>query len=640
MAVLKPLTTMTKTLNKWIASILGGILLLLNFSACTDQNDIDFKYETTIGVTAANIFSSYSPIDAGDFDLEANNWDLNIDVLIYDETGSLQLREHFESKTLKETFQPSFSLAPGRYRVISIASFTQTDQDGKFVYWNIDDEENLNTLTITESDSYYPLVFETLGINMQMIEVSDKPIKINADIRPTTSLITVYMDDSQNLHYGLYDRYSAKCRMAVQYNIRELSSNSVVNFDNKGRVEFNTREQNSEYNFAISRPHDKLDAGKAPITVAYRALLPEQNKEFQWKIFNREDELVDAAFLLTGSYPVEGKTSSKIDLKSGSQYALAMILDIPQLLFMETGNGAFNYKDYVKNYMEEYELSLIDNMLKFGYDELLGLSADVVKTYMFSEPYDFSILEGKGCLAYYPHSPSNHFEQFVTGLYKDTSFEKLIRVTLNLSLPYKDEKTGKTYAQPLSNLLIDTLVDKLNSRYTPYTAIGGVYQWVNRETLETSNIGIVLDAADPGKCALTFMLINQTEDPNEDKTDYESLIFVHDWESFLGMTSEEATAILGSNFTHEVFYGSDNWYYSKYNKYISLLSLSAPESENINSVGLILSNRTDLMDSVVLEYLKSHFIDIGGGRFSDSNEYLSRSFFISYKDGMLIYSAL
>lgn len=619
---------MKNTINKYLIALFGVMISLIGFTACTDQDDVEIGYDAVVDITASHLFDSYSPNETGDFDMSTDGWILNIEFLVYNASGQLAYQEHFESPSLTMVFQPMVNLAPGRYRAISIASFSRKEGNSDYKYWIIDNKEDLSSLSITENTSYFPLVFETLGIDSQELIVDNNPISISVDIKPVTSLVTVFMDDRQYLHYGVDGKYSAKCRMVAQYNIRSLSSNSVVRFDNDGHFDCQTKEQSSEYNTAISRPHDKLDAKADPKSVCYRALLPENNKEFQWQIYNREDDLTDLVYILVGDYPTQGKSDTSIDIKSGNQYALMMLLDAGKLLLKETNKDAFNYDDYATSYMEDYEETLIDDMLNFGYDKMLGFSESQMNSYFRNQPYDYS---ATGTVAYYPHSAANHFEQFVTVRYDDANRDKANRIMLSLSVPYTT--AGTVIEQPLSQNIINVLVSKLNTKYTAYSQIGDVYQWVDGASAKEADCGITLDVSKPGNENLFYDVI--THSSSDDPAEMVAKIFSHEWESYLGKTSSDIISIFGSNYDFD----TDTWVYSNYNEAISVLSFTAYSSETINSIMILINNPTDALNNEVTEYLKSKYVELSEGRYSDSDDYFSRTFSLSFSNGMLFYNA-
>lgn len=547
--------------------LLGLFVLMTTIVSCTDQEDIEIAYQSKMGITAAHIFDDYSQFKEGDFDMSKDGWKLNLLVLVYDENGKLVDKTEKLCNSLSESLTYAPYLAPGNYTVVSIADFRDGIGGSGYKFWNIENESNIQDLSITENDSYFPVVFETLGIDVQNIEITNTSKSIVSDIKPVTSLVTVFMDDKQHLHYGIEGKYSAKCRMVVQYNIQSLSSNSKVRFSSNGTPEYQTKEQSSEYNTAKSRPHDKMDENSAPIDYCYRALLPEEDKEFQWKIYNRDDELTDDVTIIVGNYPTQGKSDKILDIKSGKQYALMMILDATQLLFEETGKDAFNFDDYVSAFMKQYEINLIDDMLNFGYDQLVGMSDYQLVSYLGDKPHDYS---SEGTIAYYPHSPSNHFEQFVTVRYTDSYRTSSNRIMLSLSLP--DKISGSTKGQSLPQEVIDALVTKLNQKYTYYSHIGDVYQWTDGENVNMSNCGITLDVSDPCNSNLYYDRITQK---NEEPDDEGNL-----WADFTSLFGADANTVnstvkgLGCSYSFSDYSYSVNgsdYYYIENNNYADLV---------------------------------------------------------------------
>lgn len=553
--------------------LLGLLVLMTTFVSCTDQEDIEITYQSEMGITAAHIFDNYSQFVEGDFDMSKDGWKLNLQVLVYDESGKLVDKAEKLCSSLSESLDYTPFLAPGNYTVVSIADFRDGLGGAGYKFWNIENighGSNIQDLSIIENGSYFPVVFETLGLDVQKVEITNASKSIVVDIKPVTSLVTVFMDDKQHLHYGIEGKYSAKCRMVVQYNIQSLSSNSMIRFSSDGVPEYRTKEQSSEYNTAKSRPHDKMDEKSAPIDYCYRALLPEENKEFQWKIYNRDDELTEVVTILVGRYPVQGKSDKILDIVSGKQYALMMILDATQLLFEETGKGAFNFDDYVSTFMKQYEISLIDDMLNFGYDQLVGMSESQLESYLDDEPYDYS---SEGTIAYYPHSPSNHFEQFRTVRYTDSYKTNSNRIMLSLSLP--DIISGSTEGQSLSQEVIDALVTKLNQKYTYYSHIGDVYQWTDGEDVKISNCGITLDVSDPCNSNLYYDIITHE---NKDDNDEELENLWADFTTVFGSDKNTVKSTLESlgcsySFSDNSYSanGSDYYYIEKNNDYADIV---------------------------------------------------------------------
>ena len=69
--------------------LLGLLVLMTTIVSCTDQEDIEITYQSEMGITAAHIFDDYEQFQVGDFDMSKDGWKLNLQVLVYDESGKL-----------------------------------------------------------------------------------------------------------------------------------------------------------------------------------------------------------------------------------------------------------------------------------------------------------------------------------------------------------------------------------------------------------------------------------------------------------------------------------------------------------------------------------------------------------------------
>ena len=73
--------------------ILFGLLTLVTFFvSCTDQEEIEIAYKTSMSITASHIFDSYTTVLGDEFNMKGTNngdWDINIHAFIYDNNGNL-----------------------------------------------------------------------------------------------------------------------------------------------------------------------------------------------------------------------------------------------------------------------------------------------------------------------------------------------------------------------------------------------------------------------------------------------------------------------------------------------------------------------------------------------------------------------
>lgn len=410
--------------------ILGFLALIATFVSCTEQEDIEITYKTEAGVTAAHIFDDYEQFQVGDFDMSTDGWKLNLLVLVYDVNGYLVDKSGKLCNSLSETLSYAPSLTPGEYTVISIADFRDGLGGEGYKFWNIENESNIQDLSITENDSYFPVVFETLGIDIQKIEITNASKSIVADIKPVTSLVHVYMSDKDYSGWGI-DGYSRFSVLTDGYFIKALKAKNNVRFEN-GALSFNYSEQLSDYNLAISEVLTKWTDKKAPTSYLYRALLPEENKGFSFQIQKRElpQDYYDTFVRFCGEFDTEGTSDVLPEISSNKQYVVNMILDAMQLVVMEYP-ADYNHERYTEQFVVDYNNQLMADMVNTKYENILGEDEDYANVFLDMEPYDHNTLSNL-YVSYYPRSRANHYEQFVTTAYLNSDFSSCCQVQLLL----------------------------------------------------------------------------------------------------------------------------------------------------------------------------------------------------------------
>lgn len=408
--------------------LLGLLVLMTTIVSCTDQEDIEITYQSEMGITAVHIFDDYEPFQVGDFDMSKDGWKLNLQVLVYDESGTLVDKTEKLCNSLSESLNYAPYLAPGNYTVVSIADFREGLGGTGYKFWNIENETNIQDLSITENDSYFPVVFETLGIDVQKIEITNASKSIMADIKPVTSLVHVYMSDKDYSGWGIegYSRFSV---LSDGYFIKALKAKNNVRFEN-GDLLFNYSEQLSNYNLAISEVLTKWTDKKAPTSSNYRALLPEENKGFSFNIQKRElpQEDYDTYVVLCGEFETEGESDILPEIVSNKQYVVNMIFDAMQLVVMEYPTD-YNHERYTEQFVKDYNKELMVNMVNTKFENILGQDENYANVFLDMEPYDHNI---NTYVAYYPRTKANHFEQYVTPAYLNSDFKACSTVQLLL----------------------------------------------------------------------------------------------------------------------------------------------------------------------------------------------------------------
>ena len=410
--------------------LLGILALVTTFVSCTDQEDIEIIYKTKAGITAAHIFDDYEQFQIGDFDMSIDGWKLNLQALVYDSNGHLVDKSEMLCNSLSETLSYTPLLSPGEYIVLSIADFRDGLGGAGYKFWNIENESNLQDLSITENDNYFPVVFETLGIDIQKIKITNSPKAIVADIKPVTSLVHVYMSDKDYSGWGI-DGYSRFSVLTDGYFIKALKAKNNVRFEN-GNLSFNYSEQLSNYNLAISEVLMKWTDKKAPTGYLYRALLPEENKGFSFWIQKRDLplEYYDTFVKFCGEFETEGTSEILPEISSNKQYVVNMIFDAMQLVVMEYP-ADYNHERYTEQFVANYNNQLMADMVNTKYENILGEDEDYANVFLDMKPYDHNILS-ELYVSYYPRSRANHYEQFVTTVYVNSDFSSCCQVQLLL----------------------------------------------------------------------------------------------------------------------------------------------------------------------------------------------------------------
>ena len=441
--------------------------------SCTDQEDIDIVYRTEVNVAAEHIFDDYVPFQEGDFDMTKDGWKLNLQVLIYDEQGALVDKTEKLCSSLSEVLVYDEYMKPGNYTILSIADFRDGLGGSGYKFWNIENENDIQSISITENGEIYPVVFETLGIDVQNITITDRKEITNVNVKPITSLVEVFMSDKDYTGWGI-DGYSRFSVLSDGYFIKALKFKNNIRVVN-GNLEYKYSEQISDYNIAISNVHEKWTQKQAPTDCCYRALLPETNKGFTFHIQKRElpDEFYNVFVQLSGEFEADGKSNVLPEIKSNTQYVVNMIFDALQLVAFEYTDN-FSHEGYTMQFISDYSRKLIDEMVWFGYEEIVGLSESAIKSYLQAEARN-----SVGTVAYYDRSPAWRFESYITIRYTEETRNKSNRIMLQLPI--------------MDNEMVEYLVKKLEERYTPYSHVGNVYQFTDKATVKESNCGIILD---------------------------------------------------------------------------------------------------------------------------------------------------
>lgn len=438
---------MNKT-KKYVSFCAGVILALMSLYSCSSDEEIEIAYKSGIGITAAHIFDDYEPYQVGDFYMSKDGWKLNLSVFVYDENGKLVDKSEKLCSSISESLDYTPHLTPGTYTVVSIADFREGLGGNDYKFWNIENESNIQDLSITENENIYPEVFETLGLDIQKISITNKSVAINADIKPITALVHIYENNDDHMGAGIngYSRFSPIC---AGYFIRSNKFKNSVKVED-GSFITKYSEQNSEYNLAISEVFNDWLERKNPLQHSYRALLPDDNCTFKWHIQKNDLKEDDVFSKYAGKIKTDGVSNQIINLVQGKQYVLSMILDCLSLDIFEYPEK-FKANEYAQKQVDDFCKTAIDEFLSYNFESILEKDEDWANLFLGNEPEFHNWLTNGLYLANYPRPGIERFEIERTVGYLNTKIDCAVIVQFllpNLSddiLQYIRQKLTEKY---------------------------------------------------------------------------------------------------------------------------------------------------------------------------------------------------
>ena len=429
------------------------------------------------------------------------------------------------------------------------------------------------------------------------------------------------------------------CLKVAQYNIRTVAYQNNVRFKDE-KPYFNMSEQTSNYNFAKSRPYDRMHNNESPNSRSYRALLPENAKQFSWTIYNGEyDESWDDLIMqLLGSYPTEGRSEAK-DIISGHQYSLAFMLDACEFIYDDITGKKYNIDDAVNESFNKYQISKINKMVNFGFEHMVGVSAKEISHAIDVDIKSTEKLPSGNYVANFYHSPETVFEQFVAASFKESSCDKAWRIMLQLSLPV--EAYGSELGQAMPETVFQEIWDALNAKFYHFRTVGKMTIFLDGPTKEESKAGIILDGTNLDNVCLFFddvkiyMEGGGQDDENEDPSTIDQ-IFPYDWQSFLRQDIEAVLNTLGNGYNKET---TGEIYYNDFNNLVSAICI-VPNSENkVKTIMIMLKNTDSEIDASVTDYLKENFYPTPiANMYIDTPDIPSRTMSVTFNGGVINYS--
>lgn len=190
-------------MKKYLFAILAIICTL---SSCTNEDQIDIKYETTFKLMPSSVISGFKEYHTGDFAIE-EGYKLRTSLFIYDKSGNLVDKQISFLDSYTDAMTVTTSLPLGEYISVATSDVVKySNSTVSFEFWLYEDAEKLSTFNIVDA-GYIGYTNEILGVSSLNFTV-DKQSEITIPIQPAGSLITYVFNDihkfSNIVMMGLY----------------------------------------------------------------------------------------------------------------------------------------------------------------------------------------------------------------------------------------------------------------------------------------------------------------------------------------------------------------------------------------------------------------------------------------------------
>lgn len=322
--------------------ILGLLILATTFASCTDQEEIEITYQTSVSVSASQIFDSFQPVQSTDFDM-MTGWGIHIHSFVYDAQGNLAFETNSLFDDIDSPLNYNLQVSPGQYTIVSVANFEGEYNNVEYKYWDITETSNINTFTVTECEPVLSWAYETLSMSVTEVEVSNSAETIKINLQPVTALIQleVHYDDLTGYGYNGYSMYMPTCTLLkILADTRTQTIKIDTNHDYVyGYIESSAALQNVSWN-----PSTTYSNGGALTILSYRAFLPEENKTFKWSWTH------DYSDYGWGIITETSENTTPVNFESGKQYDMDLVLDIPYL-FVEEHDPQRDWRNRVNDYI-------------------------------------------------------------------------------------------------------------------------------------------------------------------------------------------------------------------------------------------------------------------------------------------------
>lgn len=289
-------------MKKYLAILIG---LMAYFTSCTDQDDVDIKYQVDFTVSPEKVMSGFIPYAEGDFDIPSD-YNVRIRALIYDASGLLVSKTEELVKNYLADFTFSVVLPVGEYTVITSSDVVEGNSLSNIDthYWSFSGDRKLADYTV-KNEGYWGNSKDMLGLTQTELHVEGVTNK-EIHIQPITALVESHIS---RIHSNSLITYAS-----IQYQF----TGDLIKYINQTWA-FSSSAATTD-DFELQRI-DLTDSGydNVPGVYSYGAVLPANNQTFKGYI-----QYIDADGKLK-----EGTTKSTttVNFESGKQYNIIFDLN-------------------------------------------------------------------------------------------------------------------------------------------------------------------------------------------------------------------------------------------------------------------------------------------------------------------------
>nr|WP_321522342.1 hypothetical protein [uncultured Macellibacteroides sp.] len=286
-------------MKKYLFAILAIICTL---SSCTNEDQIDIKYETTFKLMPSSVISGFKEFVTGSFDLNGD-FKVRTSLFIYDKTGTLIDKQISYLDKYTDVMTVTTSLPLGEYTSVATTDIVEyANSTVSTEMWQYKNPEVLNTFNIIDA-GYMGQDYKILGVSTNSFTVKRKD-EIVIPIYPAGCLFTIY-------YIGIHNtKFSNVIKMGLYFN----RSNDYLYFTENATPETKITSRGS-YDFKCS----ELD-----LTNSYY-----DNTN---NIYGYSFHLPDPAFNFLFSFTYTDGSKRNLDpetikMEAGQQYLITLDLD-------------------------------------------------------------------------------------------------------------------------------------------------------------------------------------------------------------------------------------------------------------------------------------------------------------------------